>query len=61
MTILPAFWFADVFKGGERRDQRGFMNIILNADSGQRLGRLRHGVDMQPDASRRIGRPGNSE
>jgi len=36
--VLPdspwAVLFADDFKGGKRRDQRGFMSIILAVDSG---------------------------
>ena len=59
--LLPdawAVWFADDFKGGKRRDQRGFMSIILAADSRLHPGRFHHGVDMQRDASLRRRRKG---
>jgi len=52
MTIPRPFWFADGIKGGERRDERGFVSIILDANSGHCSGRLHHGVDVQRDALR---------
>ena len=48
----PAIWFADTFKGGEHRDQSGYVTITLDADSGERSCRIHHSVDMQPDALR---------